>query len=139
MKAKLGISVGLLGAALYFSGLFSGYIVLTLLAGYTLIFEENLWLRQTAVKAFAICIGFSILSTLIGLIPDAIELVNSIFRIFEGTFSLTVVSGIVLVVRNILSICETVLLLCLGFKALHQGTIKIDIIDRLISNNMSSN
>ena len=42
-KTKLGISVGLLGAAIYFMGLFGGYLVAVLLAGYILMFEENEW------------------------------------------------------------------------------------------------
>lgn len=33
-KTRLGISVGLLGAAIYFMGLFSGYLLAVLLAGY---------------------------------------------------------------------------------------------------------
>ena len=53
-KTKLGISVGLLGAAIYFTGLFSGYLVAVLLAGYVLMFEENEWLRKNAVKAVAL-------------------------------------------------------------------------------------
>ena len=40
-KTKLGISLGLLGAALYFMGLM-GITPLVLLAGYVLLFEENL-------------------------------------------------------------------------------------------------
>ena len=50
-KAKLGISVGLLGAAIYFTSLFSGYLVPVILTGYVLLFEENDWLRKNAVKA----------------------------------------------------------------------------------------
>ena len=49
-KTRLGISVGLLGAAIYFMGLFSGYLLAVLLAGYVLLFEENSWLRKNAVK-----------------------------------------------------------------------------------------
>lgn len=40
-KTRLGISVGMLGAAIYLTGLFSGYLVAVLLTGYVLLFEEN--------------------------------------------------------------------------------------------------
>ncbi len=43
-KTKLGVSVALMGAALYFLGLFSGYVALIILAGYVLLMEENVWL-----------------------------------------------------------------------------------------------
>lgn len=43
-KTRLGISVGMLGAAIYLTGLFSGYLVVVLMVGYVLLFEENSWL-----------------------------------------------------------------------------------------------
>lgn len=60
-KTRLGISVGLLGAAIYFMGLFSGYLLAVLLAGYVLLFEENSWLRKNAVKAMSVMAVFSLL------------------------------------------------------------------------------
>ena len=43
MKTKLGVSVGILGAATYFLGLFSGYTVLALVVGYILLCEQDSW------------------------------------------------------------------------------------------------
>ena len=40
-KTKLGISVGMLGAVLYFMGIFSGYLLVAILAAYVLLYEEN--------------------------------------------------------------------------------------------------
>ena len=57
-KTRLGISVGLLGAATYFAGLFSGLLAALLLAGYVLMFEENEWLRRSVVKAITLTILF---------------------------------------------------------------------------------
>lgn len=57
-KTKLGLSVGLVGAALYFLGLFS-FIPAFLLAAYVLLMEENQWLKRAAVKMVAVLIGFS--------------------------------------------------------------------------------
>ena len=40
-KTRFGISVGLMGAAIYFVGLFGGYAAMLLLAGDVLLFGEN--------------------------------------------------------------------------------------------------
>ncbi len=67
-KTKLGISVGLLGAAIYFTSLFSGYLVPVILTGYVLLFEENDWLRKNAVKAVSLMVFFSFIVVVINLI-----------------------------------------------------------------------
>lgn len=132
MKTKLGISTGLLGAALFLTGLFSGYTVLTLLAGYVLLFEQDEWLKKTAIKAFTVCIGFSVLSALVGFVPNAINLIDAVASVFNGTFYIGFVSNIVNLAQVILTVAEKVLLLLLAFKALKHSTVKINIVDRLI-------
>ena len=52
-KTKIGISVGVMGAVMYFASLFGGYIPMLLLAGYIFLKEENIWLRKAAFKAVA--------------------------------------------------------------------------------------
>ena len=81
-KTRLGISVGLLGAAIYFMGLFSGYLLAVLLAGYVLLFEENSWLRKNAVKAMSVMAVFSLLITVLNLVPNAIGFINDVVSIF---------------------------------------------------------
>ena len=53
MKTKIGISIGLLGSAVYFVGLVGGWIPLILIAGYVLLSEAYEWLRMSAIKAIA--------------------------------------------------------------------------------------
>lgn len=134
MKTKLGISAGLLGAVIYLSGLFSGYTVLTLLVGYVLLFEESEWLKRTAVKAYTVCICFSLLSALVGFIPNTINLIDAIATVFNGAFYIGFVSNLVDLAQVILSIAEKVLLIVLAYKALNQQTIKINAVDKLIDN-----
>lgn len=57
MKTKLGISAGMMGAILYFTALFGGYVPLFIAAGYVLIKEENTFVRKAAFKStiFAFC------------------------------------------------------------------------------------
>ena len=81
-KTKLGVSVGIFGAFLYVAALFGGYIAITLLAGYVLLMESNEWLKKTAVKAVATLACFSFLSLLVGLIPDAVDVITGVFNVF---------------------------------------------------------
>lgn len=135
-QTKLGISVGLLGAAIYFMGLFSGYWVAVLLAGYILLFEENEWLKKAAVKAVSLLVFFSLFVLVINLIPNAISFINNIVAVFGGNFSAVVLSRIVTVIVSALDIIEKILFILLGIKALNQGTISVPIVDKLINKYM---
>ena len=135
-KTRLGITVGLMGAALYFSGLFGGYMITIILAGYVLLCEENAWLKKAAVKTVAIMMGFSLLGSLIYLIPNAIGLIDSVLNVFGGNFYLTFVSNIIDVVDNVLALAEKLLFIILGLKAFNQGNISVPVIDKLINKYM---
>lgn len=118
-KTKLGISVGLLGAALYFMGLFSGYMVTVLLAGYVLLFEDNEWLRKAAVKAISVMVLFSFVSAIVNLIPNAMSFIDAIVSMFGGNFYIAFISNLVDAVLTALNVIEKLLLLGLGVKALN--------------------
>ena len=135
-KTRLGITVGLLGAALYFSGLFGGYMITIILGGYVLLFEENAWLKKTAVKSVTLLMGFSLLTSLIYLLPNVIGLIDSILNVFGGTFYITFISNIIDVIDNVLGLGENLLFIILGIKALNQGTLSVLIIDKLINKYM---
>lgn len=135
-KTKLGISVGLMGAIAYFSGLFSGYLVAVLIFGYIMLVEDNPWLRKTAVKSIVLLVTFSALSAVIGLIPDFISFVNTIFNVFGSHFSLAILTNILAVISSALSILKTVVFLALGLKALNQGTLTIPVVDNVTNKNM---
>lgn len=113
-------------------GRFSGYLLVFLLTAYILLMEENVWLKKTAVKTVAVLMVFSLLNAVLGLIPDLISVISSIFNIFNGSFSIRILSSIISAARSVLGFLETLLLLGLGFKALNQGTIKIPMIDKLV-------
>lgn len=135
-KTRLGISVGLLAAATFFSGLFGGYVATILLAGYTLLFEDNAWLKKAVVKAVAVMISFSVLGFVVGLIPDLIGLINSIFNIFGGHFTLTFVDRLFSSIAGALSLIKDIVFVLLGVKALSQGSIALPVIDKIIGKYM---
>lgn len=135
-KSKLGISVGIVGALLYFAGLFNGLLLIAIIAGYVLIAEENQWLRRTAVKSVVLYILFALVSAAIGLLPDTIGFISSFFEIFGGSVSVPFISSSAAFIDNGLSIFKTVLFVLLGIKALNQGTIVIPFIDKMVNKYM---
>lgn len=135
-KTKLGISVGMLGAVVCFMGLFSGYLLTILLVGYVLMCEENEWLKRTSVKAAAVMIVFSVLTTVVGFVPSAISVIDNLVSIFGGNFYIVFISKLVSAVITVLDIMEKLLLLGLGIKALNQGTIPVPAVDNLINKYM---
>lgn len=134
-KTKLGISVGLLGAALYFTGLIN-FFVLIILAGYVLIFEKNEWLRKSAVKAVTIVIAFSLVSILIGISNSILDILNIPLSWIRIPFRLSWPLNIDSIVLKALDIIEKVVLLLLGFKAFSQGSLNLGPIDNIIDKNV---
>lgn len=132
-KTKLGVTVALFGASIYFISLFGGYIPAIILGGYVLLMEENLWLKKTAVKSVAVLIMFSLFSSLLGLIPGAIGFVDDIFNIFGGYFTIGIVSSIVNMLLSALSLLRTLLFVLLGLKALNQGDLSVPGIDKMVN------
>lgn len=135
-KTKLGVSVAVMGAAMYFFGYFSGYTAIALLAGYVLLMEENEWLKKTAVKAIATMVVFSLLSVLIGLIPNVFSLIQDICVLFGGEVNFSVIFRIQSLLNSALRLVEAIVFLLLGLKALRQGTIKVPVVDNLVNKSM---
>lgn len=135
-KTKLGISVGLIGAIIYFAGLFSGILAMVVIAGYVLLAEENEWLKKSAVKAITLSVTFSVLITVLGLIPDVIGIVDSFLNIFNINFYIPMINSIISLLKSIVNFVETLVFLGLGLKALNQGTIEIPVVDDLIKKYM---
>ena len=135
-KTKIGVSVGLLGAVIYFMGLFSGYLATLLLAGYVLLFEENEWLRKSAVKAVALMVVFSLAATVMNLIPNVIGVLDNLISIFGGSFHIGFLSSLVYAITGALDILEKLLFMALALRALTQGTIAVPIVDGLITKYM---
>ena len=133
MKAKIGISVGLLGATVYFAALFGGYVPTIILTGYILLCEENEWLKKSAVKAVALMMSISFAIALISLIPDVFSWISSLVAIFKGTFNYGIVSLIISVITKAIDIARTCLFLMLGVKALNQGTVAVPFVDKIIN------
>ena len=130
-KAKLGISIGLLGAAVYFIGLVNT-TALIIIAGYILLAESNVWLRKCAVKALAILIIFALIPTALSFVTDILSFINSVINGFGGHASLSWPLGFDSWVNIAANLIEKLLLVALGFTALSQGSVAVGPIDKII-------
>ena len=134
-KTKIGISVGLFGAALYFIGLLS-VIPLVIMAGYVLLLEHDEWLRKTAVKAVAVVVFFAVISAFIGLVSNSSSLLVDVILLFRVSIDIDWLSNILSICRTVISFIQTLLLLMLGFNALKQENIKLSFVDNAINRHM---
>lgn len=132
-RTKLGISVGLLGAAVYLMAFLGGWVPLLLLVGYVLLVEQNEWLRKAAVKAAVLTVLFALTAAVLRLLPDVVSLIDSFAQIFEGYVSVPVISKIVSALCGCLNLAEKVLFILLGVKALRQGNINLGFVDKLVN------
>ena len=82
-KTRLGVSTKVLGAAALLMFCFGGYFPGLVLAGYILLFEGDLDLRGTALMAAGLQLGFSLLSYVIGFLPDLLRIIESFLDILE--------------------------------------------------------
>lgn len=117
-KTRLGISVGMLGAAIYLTGLFSGYLVAVLLAGYVLMFEENEWLRRTGVKAVSLMVLFSLITVLVNLLPDIMSCISNVSYAFGGNYRAEVISNLGSALTGAVKIVESLVFIVLAIEAL---------------------
>lgn len=119
-KTKLGMSANLLAALVCLSPLVGGYVVMFGLALYILLAEKDEWLKKTAVKVLAVVFLFGAANVVLGLIPDVISVIDSIFGIFNRSFEIRFVNRLIYAVENILSFLRTILLIAMSLMALGQ-------------------
>ena len=133
-KTKLGISVGMLAAIMYFSTAVVGYLALLVVGGYILFVEKTEWLKKCVIKAVVLMLLYSLISTVIGVIPQFLSF-GSGEEVLFGSYYLYLTSAyqIVAVVLVVLNFMRIGLFLALGGKALREKTITIPIVDRFIN------
>ena len=135
-KTALGISAGFVGAFLYLAGLFSGYVVLAIAAGYVLLKEKDQWLRRTAVKAIALTLVFSVIYEFVGLVPEFMSFLSSIVHLFKGSFDYNAVSNLVSIVQSGLKIAESIVFLYLGIGAFRQKESPMGAVEKSVDRHM---
>ena len=127
----------MLAAIVYFSTAVFGYLALLLVGGYILFVEKTEWLKKCVIKAVVLMLFYSLISTVIGIIPQFLsfgggeeDLFSSYYLYLTGTYQIV---AVILVILNLMRIG---LFLALGGKALQEKTITIPIVDRFINEYM---
>lgn len=136
MKTKLGLSVAMLATLTYVFGLFGGYVALALLAGYILLCESEMSLKKHAVKAVLICVVFDLVAAVIGLIPNAMTLVDNLFNIFGGNFHIAFISNVIYFITYAFSLLEKVIFLALILVAWMGKEVKIPLLDDFVEKHL---
>ena len=150
-KSKLGISLNLFSALIYFIGAIANGLVPILIAvGYILIFEKNEKLKRTSVKAFILAVFFSVLTSLINWLSSAsgnfFSMLAAISRsnnyitidnINDSTkFNIADLFQMIAYIMSNISffvyICVALIMIMLGFRIYKQIDIKIKWIDKIL-------
>ena len=118
-KTKLGISVGILGAIVYFSAALLGYISLFIVGGYILFTEKNQWLRKCVIKAVVLMLLYSLVTTVLGLLPELFSVGSGETSVLGGFYIyLALVYQVFSAIIVVLNIARVILVVVLGVKAL---------------------
>ena len=132
IKTKMGISCQLFGALLFFMGLIN-ILGLVLLAGYVLLFEENKWLKKTAVKSTMIVVIFALASIAVGFLDNLFGAINAMFKYTPSGISW--LFKIDSLLSNLINAAEKVVLVVLGFITLSMSTVSSPV-DKMLSDHM---
>ena len=131
-KAKIGLPITILAAAAFLMFLFGGYTPALLIVGYILVAEEDTWLKRSAVKAFAVAIIFSCANFVLGLLPDVLNIIESLLGIFGVHFYFSFIHNVFNFLSQIVSLLKTLILAGLGVMALFNKTIEVPFINKII-------
>jgi len=136
-KTKLGVSIGMLGAILYVLVALFGYIGLLVVGGYILLVEKQEFLKKCVIKAVVLMLGFTLLSTVIGIIPKILYFGMETDTFFDGFYLyLSGTYQIVAMILVILNFVRMVLFVWLGVKAWKKQNVTISIVDKFIERYM---
>ena len=129
----------MLGAAVYFSAALFGYLSLLVVGGYILFVEKTEWLKKCVIKAVVLMLLYSLITTIIGLIPQLLSLSGGEETLF-GSYYLYLAGAyqIVSVVLVVLNFVRIGFFIALGIKALNEKTINIPLIDNFINTYMDN-
>ncbi len=129
---KLGISRNLLGAIACLFCLFGGYTAALLAVGYIILFENDSWLKKTAFKALLITLAFSLVSSVIGLIPAVFGVVADFVGIFRVNFYPEFVYRLINFIEALLALIESCILILMAYKTYKEQNLQIGFVDKII-------
>lgn len=132
-RTKLGVTAPLLAAACYFITFFGDYIPALVLAGYVLLFEQDLFLKRSAVKALTFKISVTLLLTLIGFLPDLLNWINGWVLLGDSSIDLYKFNQVINCITSTIRIIRDVFFVIMGINAFKGKEIKIPFVDPLLA------
>ncbi len=128
-KSKLGIHVLLLAAAAWLLGFYSNLMTTLLFIGALLVIEDNAWLKKQCIRVLAVVFTFSLVNTVIYLIPNVLDLINSFAALFDEYVQWEAIDKIIRILSNLLYWVELAIYMVSALFALGGKTIKLPVID----------
>ncbi len=130
-KAKLGIAYNVLAAIVCLLGYYGGYVITGIFTIAVLFTEENPWLKKYCVKTLLLMLFFSLLYTVLNLIPDLLGLVYTGAEIAGLSLYFRPVEAVFNLLRQIIDLGEMVLFILMAIFALAKKNFKLPLIDKL--------
>lgn len=131
-KTKLGLRVPVMGALAFVLFHFGGYVAGLIYLGYVLLFEADLELKKTALTALLAAIAFSVVNVVIGLLPDVLNVIESLLAIFTLNVHISFVDKVANLFYNILNVVKPVVMLGLAVMAWSNKPVKLAVLDKLM-------
>ena len=95
--------------------------------------EKTEWLKKCVIKAVVLMLFYTLISTVIGIVPQIFTLGGGEESLFGSYYLyLTGAYSIVAILLVVLNLVRIVLFIALGVKALNEKTIRIPIVDHFI-------
>lgn len=132
-KTKLGLSVGIVGAATYLLYQFGGYTPALLLVGYILLCETDAGLKRTALTATVIALGYSLLNYVVYLLPNMTGLLTSFLNIFGVYPELYIIDRIFNFLGSVAGFLKGLLMVFLAGASLLSKPVELPFLKKLIS------
>ncbi len=132
-KAKLGIAYNVLAAIVCLLGYYGGYVITGIFTIAILFTEENPWLKKYCVKTLLLMLVFSLLYTVLGLIPDIMSIVYSASNMVGINLYFGAVESFFSMLRQIVDLGEMVLFILMAIFALAKKNFKLPLIEKLVN------
>lgn len=134
-KTKLGLSVNLFSAIIYFVALFGGFFSVIILMLYIFLKEESTILKKNVLRALLLLIIFSAMITLVGILPSGFAFLDKFFAILDintrGSIPIRMLDSI----GDMLGILKNIVFLLMGFFTANHINISVPFVDKKIEEN----
>ena len=131
-KTKLGISENIMGGLCFVLALVGGYIPLLLLAGYILLVEKSVLLKKYVLNALVMLISFSLITCVVGILPDIISFVDNFVALFNGNCTAPIIDSVHYFVFYAVEIIKTIVFVLFTAMAIKGKSVTVPFISKLV-------